>query len=77
MSSERERPALSDWQRRTLRVVLPAGFTMFSLWALWFVMTLLDGAMTWAGVVQTAFGLAASVGLMLVGTAYRRVMGEQ
>jgi len=50
---------------------------MFSLWALWFVMTLLDGEMTWAGVVQTAFGLAASVGLMLVGTAYRRVMGEQ
>ena len=39
-------------------------------------MTLLDGAMTWVGVVQTAFGLAASVALLAVGSAYRRVIGE-
>jgi apolipoprotein N-acyltransferase len=64
------------WQRRALRSVLPAGFTLFSLWVLWFVMTLLDGAMTPLGVVQTVLGLAASVALVLVGSAYRRVIGE-
>jgi hypothetical protein len=77
VSTGPERPTLRPWQRRALRVVMPAGFTMFSLWTLWFVMTLLDGEMTWGGVVQTILGLVASAALVLVGSAYRRVMGEE
>lgn len=69
--------SLGAWGRRALRSVLPVGFTMFSLWILWFGMTLLDGAMTLLGVLQTALGLAASAALVAVGTAYRRVLGEE
>lgn len=69
--------SLGTWERRALRSVLPAGFTLFSLWILWFGMTLLDGAMTPLGGVQTVLGLAASAALVVVGTAYRRVLGEE
>jgi apolipoprotein N-acyltransferase len=76
VTSGKSGTSLGRWQRRALRSVLPAGFTLFTLWILWFVMTLLDGAMTSLGAVQTALGLAASVALILAGSAYRRVMGE-
>jgi hypothetical protein len=77
VTSDGSGPTLGAWRRRALRSVLPTGFTMFSLWILWFLITLLDGAMTWIGVVQTVFGLAASTALIIVGSAYRHVIGER
>jgi hypothetical protein len=77
MSTGADGPAPGVWQRRALRAVLPVGFTMLSLWTLWFLMALLDGALTPLAVVQVVLGLVASAALVIAGSAYRQVIGEQ
>jgi hypothetical protein len=67
---------VGKWQRRALVAVMPAGFTMLTLWILWVVIGSTSGWITGIGWLQAVLGLVTSVLLIMVGTAYRKVLGE-